>query len=574
MSEMENLRRQSEASAGQVANSLTDPVAARSLEESERVIRELQAQNEDLRRAQAELSASQARYFDLYDLAPVGYLTVSEQGLILEANLSVAALLDVPRQSMIKQPFSLYIFKEDQDSYYRHRKLISETGSPQSWELQMVRSDGTVFWAHLDTATAQDSEGAILFHIVITRIAERKQAEQALQEVIAKNRQLQKAESLGRMAGSIAHHFNNKLQTVMSNLELLGGLPQGMNPAKCLNMAKLATERAAEVSRLMLLFLGQTTSIREPRYLAELCWESLPMLQDTLPDGVILEADLPKPGAVVSVNTNEINRVLINLVCNAWEAMGGATGCIRLSVKPAQAKDIPLAHRYPVGWHPHGPDYVCLAVEDTGCGLAEAEIEKVFDPFYTTKFIGRGLGLPVVMGIVHSHGGVVTIESEPGQYSVFRVFFPVCNEAMPRLPEMGVQASAFEGGGTILLVDDDELLLTATGAMIEMLGFSLLTAKDGVEALEIFEQHRADIRCVITDLAMPRKDGWATLAALRELDTDLPVILASGYDEARVLSGDHPDHPQAFLGKPFGLQQLRDALAQALAANQTGAIQG
>jgi len=663
---------------------------------------EREAQNEELRRAQQELDASQARYFDLYDLAPVGYVTVDAQGLILEANLTTANLLGAHRNALTSQPISRFILSEDQDLYSLNCMRIAETGSPKGWELRMVRDDGTPFWAHMNVASAQERDGSPMLRVVISDVTERKRGEAELHNSVqqyknlasfirvgmyimrtmpdgtykldyasprmaeilgtaveglladpeivprlihpddldsfsnatregirgklpfawdgravigealkwlhfesspepmacgdtqwhgfvvditerkqleterakleALNRQTQKTESLTRMGGAIAHHFNNRLQSVMANLELIGELPRGADRTQPLARAKQATEKAAEVSRLMLLYLGQTSLERQPRFLSEVCCGCLPLIQSTLPNNLIFETDCPFPGSVINANADQIQHVLLHLITNAQEAIGENTGCIRLRLYTCPAAEIPTAHRFPIGWQPQSPDFACLEVTDTGCGIAGPDLETLFDPFFSTKFVGRGLGLPVVLGIVQAHGGAVTVESTQGQGTAFRVYWPVSTEAVFHPPEEGILASRPKGDITILLVDDDVLLLESIGDMIERMGFTVFTAKDGLEALELYRQHQAEIRCVITDLTMPRMDGWETLTALRQLDPTLPVILASGYDKAQVLSGDHPDRPQAFLSKPYGAQQLRDALSRTLMASGITAL--
>jgi len=214
-----------------------------------------------------------------------------------------------------------------------------------------------------------------------------------------------------------------------------------------------------------------------------------------------------------------------------------------------------------------------LEVTDTGCGIAAKDIEQLFDPFYSTKFTGRGMGLAVVLGLVNSHRGVITVESKLGSGSTFRLFFPLSEEAMPQhqtvehdrdITISSPSPGKMEEGGMVLLVEDEEPLRKMIVIMLDHLGFSALEAKDGIEALEVFGKHQSEIKLVLTDLTMPRMNGWEALTELRKLQPDIPVILASGYDLAHVMAGDHPQLPQAFLGKPYNLKALSDAISKAL----------
>ena len=540
---------------------------AMSLEETQRMLHELQVhqielelQNEELRRAQAELDAAGTRYFDFYDLAPVGYVTLSAEGLILEANLTAASLLGVARDALIKQRFSNFILPEDQDILYLHCKKLFAAGEARAWELRMVKNDGTSFWARSEEIAVRDAHGAVVRRIVLSDITERKRAEEVLREsedrhartldavndglwdwhipsgkaffsalyytmlgyqngefpatydawrllvhpedidrverelrasvqtgngfridlrmrkkddqwlwvstrgkmierdadrkalrmvgilsditerkraeeelanLETQNRQLQKSESLGRMAGAIAHHFNNQLMAVTGNLELaLGDLPPNIGSAENVNEAMKAAHKAAEVSSLMLTYLGQTHCKHEPLDLSEACLRRLPMLQAALPREVVLETDLPSPGPAIQANENQIQQVLTNLFINAWEASVEKRGTIRLAVRPVSAEDFPAAHRFPIDWQPHDPVYACLEVADTGCGIPAQDLEKIFDPFFSSKFPGRGMGLAVVLGIVRTHDGAITVASEPDRGSVFRVFLPLSAEAV------------------------------------------------------------------------------------------------------------------------------------------------
>jgi CheY-like chemotaxis protein len=367
------------------------------------------------------------------------------------------------------------------------------------------------------------------------------------------------------MAGAIAHTFNNQLGVVIGNLEMaIDELPPGAGPVNSITAAMQAAGKAAEVSGMMLTYLGQSFDKREPLDLSEACLRSLPILRAVMPGKVLLETDLPSPGPVISANTNQIQQVLNNLINNAWEAIGEDGGSIHLRVKTGSPADIPAAYRFPQNWQPQDTAYACLEVTDAGCGIEDEDFEKIFDPFFSSKFTGRGMGLAMVMGIIRAHGGVVTVESEPGQGSTFRVFLPVSGEEVPRQLDKAAPGPEIAGGGTVLLVEDEEMVRNMAAAMLNRLGFSVLVAKDGVEAVQVFRQRQERIRFVLCDLTMPRMNGWETLRALRKLAPGIPVILASGYDKAHVMAGDHPELPQVFLGKPYKLKGLSDAISQAL----------
>jgi signal transduction histidine kinase/CheY-like chemotaxis protein len=397
----------------------------------------------------------------------------------------------------------------------------------------------------------------------------RKQAEAEKEKIETQNWQLQKAESLGRMAGAIAHHFNNKLHVVMGNLEMaLDGLPPGANLTENLASAMQATQKAAEVSSLMLTYLGQAPGKREPIDLSEACRQSMTLFQAAVPKGTIIKADFPSIGPVIHANTGQIQHVLINLITNAWESADVNRRGIGLTIKTVSQANIPASMRFPIDWLPVDSAYACLEVTDAGCGIAENDIEKIFDPFFSTKFNGQGLGLPVVLGIVRAHYGAVTVESTLDRGSIFRVFFPVSAEEIPHQPDKAAHVSKMEESGTLLLVEDEEMLRKMIVDMLRNIGFRVLEAKDGVEAVEVFRQHQNEIRCVLSDLTMPRMDGWDTLAALRKLSPHIPVILSSGYNESQVLAGEHTEIPNAFLGKPYQLKELKETISRVLADHE------
>jgi PAS domain S-box-containing protein len=382
--------------------------------------------------------------------------------------------------------------------------------------------------------------------------------------------QLQKAESLSRMAGAIAHHFNNQLAAVMLGLDLAQeGLAKGSAFSETLADVMQSARQAAEVSTLMLTYLGQIPAAREPLDLSVACQRSLALLHTLLPKSVCFLDDLPSPGPAIDSSLGQIQQILNNLITNAWEASGEGGSKIRLSVQSLAAEDILAAHRFPLGSKPEAPAYACLSVADNGCGIPPQDIDKIFDPFFSTKFPGRGLGLPVVLGIVRSHHGFITVESQTGQGSTFRIFLPLSAEVVASKPALPVPTLKAAKGEAILLAEDESSLRSAVARALKLFGYRVYAAEDGVEAVELFKQHQEKIICVLSDLTMPRMDGWEAISAIRQISPGTPIILSSGYNESRAMAGGHGEQPQAFLSKPYDFKELKKTLERVLESEKT-----
>lgn len=391
-------------------------------------------------------------------------------------------------------------------------------------------------------------------------LTEQKRIEEEMRQWDRQALQLQKAESLSRMAGAIAHHFNNLLGVVLGNIEIaLEDLPPEHGVQRNLQAATGAGERAVEVSSLLLTYLGQTEGRHEGLDLAALCQSMLPSLQSQLHDGIILESRLPAAGPHVNGSSAHLQRLLRNLVANATESIGAGAGMIGLALTTIPGVDIPPRHRFPLDWEPIEEQYACLAVLDDGCGIAEADIEQLFDPFFSSKFTGRGLGLSVVMGIVRAHGGGIGVQSAPGQGSIFHVYLPLHTETVAQAPVSDQEPSP-RRERTVLLVEDEEQVRVMSETMLSRLGFATYSAADGAEALALFRRHGAAIDVVVCDLTMPQMDGWATMEALRAIDPHIPFVMISGYDEARVMREGRGASPQAFVQKPFRKEDLGTAI--------------
>jgi len=257
-------------------------------------------------------------------------------------------------------------------------------------------------------------------------ITERRQLENnnlLLQRQVS---QLEKEESLGRMAGAIAHHFNNLLTAVIGNVELaLEDAPQGQGLHRMLTAALSGANRAAEISGKMLTYLGMKSMKKERLDLSVLCRQGLPLLQMMTPGAVTTHVDFPTPGPVVVVDLSQIQLLLANLVQNSWEACEGKEGILHLAIQTVDATVIVDEHRFPLDWQPQADQYGCLLVQDNGSGIQPEHLGKIFEPFFSSKFTGRGMGLALVLGILKAHSSCVTVASRPGIETTFRVYFPV-----------------------------------------------------------------------------------------------------------------------------------------------------
>ncbi|MCP4687153.1 MAG: response regulator [Desulfobacterales bacterium] len=441
-----------------------------------------------------------------------------------------------------------------------------EDGQTHTNEARVQRPDGqTMDFARTAAVALRDEAGAPVAVIETSRdITGRKAIEKERQLLERRRRWVEKAESLSRMAGAVAHHFNNMLTAVIGNLELaLEDPTAGPGMADDLDGAMQAALRASEMSGLLLTYLGKSAGKQEPLHLSQICGQHLLHARVAMPRDVRLATDFPHPGPVVQADSAQMRQLLAALVANAGEAMEGFTGNVNVSVGVVEASKFREGCRAPAEWAPLAESCACLAVEDAGRGMDAKIFERIFDPFYTDKFTGRGLGLAVALGIVKTHGGGITVASEPGRGSVFRVFLPLSTQSVPA-PVDAARIMEIEGGGVLLLVEDDASVRHVTRTLLERLGFEVLTARDGAEAVEIFRENVEVVRLVISDLSMPRLNGWETLTELRKIRPDIPVILASGYDETQVMEEASDERPQAFLHKPFKWGELKAALRRAL----------
>lgn len=558
---------------------MEEQVAERTIQLSE-ANNNLRQTNEKLAREIAEhqqadsaLQKSEERYRSILTASPDDITILDGEGRIVMVSPAAFSIFGMDQgANFVGRPVTDYLVPEDRPRALAQIALKRQGLVTGPTEYRGLRPDGSTFDIEVNSEFIRDAEGATTGMVVIVRdVTERKQAALEKEKLETQNQQLQKAESLGRMAGAIAHHFNNQLQAAMMSLELaFGDLSQNAESAGFLTTAMQSLCKAAEVSSLMLTYLGRGDAKRETLDLSAVCHRNLSLLRAVMPRNVVLETALPSPGPSVFANAIQLQQVVTNLVTNAWEASKGDRSAIRLAVTTVSPAEISAAHRFPINCQLKDTAYACVEVADAGCGIVDNDIEKVFDPFFSSKFAGRGMGLAVVLGIARALDGVITVESEKDRGSVFRVFLPLSTEAIAQQVVRTAPTLKTAERGTVLAVEDEPTVRIGVVRALKQFGYTVLEAEDGVAAVEIFRRHQKEIGCVLCDLTMPKMDGWQTLAALRQLEPGIPVILASGYSELQVMGGGHGEQPQAFLHKPYELKELRAAISQFMAIRNGG----
>lgn len=573
---------------------LEDLVSERTSQLSAAVAK-LRAANAELTREIAErrqsdeaLQKSEERYRSILTASPDDITITDAAGGVIMVSPRAYQMFGLQEESQILgRPLTDFLVPEDRPRATARIASMRRGAVTGTSEYRALHADGHAFDVEVNSEFIRNAAGTPTGMVVIVRdVSDRKRAEAERRRLEALTRQLQKGESLGRMAGAVAHHFNNKLQSVIMGLEIaMSDLPGEAGALEVLGDALGAARKAAELSGSMLTYLGQRSGERAPLSLGECCRRSMPLLGALLPKHVVLSSDFPAEGPIVHANENEIQQVLASLATNAQEAMADGRCALGLAVRTVAAATIPADRRFPADFELRAPSYACLEVSDTGAGIAPENFEKLFDPFFSSKSAGRGLGLPVVLGVVRAHGGAITVESAPGRGSTFRVFLPISPGPVPSPPVSSPPVSpppatsrpssaGARVGGTVLLVDDEPAVLQSLSRALRRLGYAVFAAQDGFTALELFEREKGAIDCVLCDVTMPRMDGWETLAALRARAPELPFILASGYDEAQVTAGRGPQLPDAFLHKPYDAEELASAIHRAVAGAFARTSQG
>jgi PAS domain S-box-containing protein len=429
-------------------------------------------------------------------------------------------------------------------------------------EVRNRRKDGSEFFSHARVNLHEEDGGSFLSTIQtdITRQKELEQERERLQQSLL---HAQKLESLGVLAGGIAHDFNNLLTGIIGNASLaLDTLPPTSPAAERLNDLMLASEKAAELTRQMLAYAGKGRFVVEPLNVSSLVRDISILLGSSISRHVSIELNLRQDVPPVEADAAQIQQIVMNLVINGAEAIGDKPGVVRVSTS-ARTVDAISAAGAPQAGVLEPCEYVVIEVEDNGSGMDRKTMEQIFDPFFTTKFTGRGLGLAAAQGIVRSHKGAITVQSEPGRGSRFSVFLPASGAAVSA-PEAAEPAGDLAGSGLILIIDDEEMVRKAAQAALESYGYRVLTAENGQSGVDLFRRFSGQIDLVLLDMTMPVTSGDAALNQIREIQRNVPVLLSSGFDESEAVRKIAKGGWAEFVQKPYTSASLARKVKRAL----------
>ncbi len=518
----------------------------------QKVVKLQKAENERQQTAE-KLKRSEENHRRLFEQNIDGIVVVVD-GRIVRVNQAFCNLHGIPAEDLAgKNPLEMIHPDHRKTAEQRIKMLLRSKSLPAPFLYKALRSDGSALQVEVRSRPFT-WEGKAAFQSIVRDVTERKQAEDEKCQLELQLRHSQKMEAVGTLAGGVAHDFNNLLQAVQGYAELLLiGKKGNDDDFKALQAIRRAAQKGSELTRQLLTFSRKVECKKQPVILNRIVNNTKSLLVRTIPKMIEIELDLESNLNTVNADPIQIELSLMNLAVNARDAMpeGG-----KLIIKTENVILDEAYCRTHLGVRPG--DYVLLSVVDNGSGIEKEILDHIFEPFFTSKEIGKGtgLGLAMIYGIVKNHKGLITCDSEPGVGTVFKLYLP-CIKQKTTAPETK-EAEVFLQGGreTILLVDDEEFILDFGKQLLVNSGYKVLTAADGESALQQFREGSGQIDLVILDLIMPGIGGKKCLEGLIKKDPNVKVLIASGDTFNGTIKEAVEVGASGFINKPYDLHQM------------------
>ena len=515
------------------------------------------------KQAEEALRESEERFRRVFEEGPLGLALVGKDYRFVKVNNSFCRMVGYSESELLQMTFAEITHPDDLQADVDLAERLFK-GEIPFFQLQKryLKKNGEIIWIRLTASILRDQEGEPVHGLgMIEDITEFKRIQE---EALAR----QKLESLGILASGVAHDFNNLLGGILAEAECVeANLSEGSSPIEELGRIKKGVIRGAQIVRQLLIYAGQDQASQvEPVELSQLVEEMLDLLKISISKHAVLKTNLDKSLPAVWCSASQIRQVLMNLVINASEAIGEKEGVIQVATSRVNVgQDL---QAYNVAKLPPG-EYLRLHVSDTGCGVTEEMRAKIFDPFFTTKFAGRGLGLAFVQGFVRDHGGVVNVESGPGQGATFQILLP-CNsekglDGRAVLTFAGAERSVARSV-TILVVEDEDLLRVAVSKLLRKKGLTVLEASDGSAAIDLIRARADELDVVLLDVTLPGPSSREILEQAVRIRPEIKVILTSAYSREAVSASFAELPAEHFIRKPFQFAELMSLLEDTLSA--------
>lgn len=522
----------------------------------------LQAEIRERNRAEESLRASEERLLTLYEGLNDAIIVHDEHGRILDCNSAASRHLEYAATELLQMHMK-DIESPEFAAGFKQRVAQQLQGGRFRCEGMHVTRDGSPVPVDVITSLIKfQGRDAILS--VSRDITDLKKADDERRNLERQVQHAQKLESLGVLAGGIAHDFNNLLTGILGHAEMAMDCAGGGGQIRReIESIVKSAKTAADLCRQMLAYSGKGRFVVQPLDLNGLITEIDELLKTSISKKADLQLQLVDDLPAIEGDPAQIGQIVMNLVANASDALGGKSGTITVATSAVRCTAEDLT-KFRMDGDLEPGNYVSLEVSDTGHGMTEETRRKIFDPFFSTKFTGRGLGLAAVQGIVRGHGGAIEVRSRPDQGATFRLLFPGCDNPVADDTERQPEPAALELDGMILVADDEETVRKVTTRMLSHMGARVHTVCDGQEAVEFYRDEQEDIACVILDLTMPRMGGEEAFRAIREINPAAQIILASGYNSQEIAGHISASGLAGFIHKPFTRHELARVVRNAL----------
>ena len=516
--------------------------------------------------AETALMLSEERYRKMAEGQTDAICRITADGTYLFVNDAYCRILGKSRDELLGSSWHPVALADDLKNIEEQLRLLSPLNPVVTIENRVYLGSRDICWMQFVNSGFFDNEGRLVEVQSVGRdISGRKQAEEDRLILEQQFQQAQKMESLGVLAGSVAHDFNNILTIILGHCHILNKeIDSGMTLKEHVKQIEAAGSRAVGLCRQMLRYAGQRTQVQAMVDTWLLVEGAVKMLASAFKTNVSVKLDLKRDVPELTADYVQIQQVVMNLIINAAEAIGDKSGTINVALKKAHIQAGQSDTDF-MGTTIPAREYACLDVSDNGCGI-EKEIEKrIFEPFYTTKSAGRGLGMSAVLGIVKSYDGALRLTSSPGVGTSIQVYFPLQeNVCEIETPQKAWFVPSAKVNGTVLLVDDEAAMRVIGSALLKAMGFSTITASNGREALEIYSLRKSGIDLILMDLIMPVMGGMESYRMMREISPSVPVVICSGQSVEGILEDIGSDGCTAVIQKPYKPDQLRDTLMNLL----------